>query len=162
MASFPDVPLFDDFTRCVKCGLDLASGQRVTQIWAVTGVGRQPKGDRRVPYVMDRPEFGHVACHDVNLRRASSNLVEIPRQKLKVDVDASLRPRFNEYTCAHCRKQVVRGDRILMAAIVQGIEKDPETGFPSAKCTGEFEVVHASCDDPQLKDGPGALILASK
>lgn len=157
---FPDVPLRVRPDTCIKCHTVFKTGQRVMQVWVVTGVGRHPKRQGMVPFLLDTPEFAHACCEDLSLLRADLPTIEIPRQHLKPDV-VSLRPRTNEYTCTLCRKKVERGDRVLTVMIVEGIGIDPETSFPAARVTGEYEVVHVNCRDPKLDVGPGPLVVGA-
>ncbi len=131
------------------------------QVWVVAGVGKHPEDKRLVPYLCDTPEFGHVTCEDVGLLRSSLPLVEIPRMALKPETTAPIRPRTNEYTCTVCRRRVERGDRVVMAVIVEGIGFDPELGVPAAKVSGEYEVVHKNCRDPKLDMG-GVLVVTGQ
>jgi hypothetical protein len=160
VSKFADVPLSDDLTCCRKCRKRFSKGDRVSQIMVVAGVDKQARPGAHL-FFMDGCEFGHVNCRDRLITKVSSLIKEVPRQLLKPNKHIEpLRPRFNEYTCAACRQQLKRGDRIVVATIVEGIAIDPETKAPAPQCTAEFEVVHADCTDPKLEKGPGPLVVS--
>ncbi len=159
---FQDVPARVRPDRCISCHGLFAKAQRVTQVWIVAGVDRHPGGSGLVPFLCDVPEFAHASCDDAALTDAPRIIIEFPRPRVKSNDIVSLRPRTNEYTCTLCRKRVVRGDRVICAMIVEGIDIDPQTKSPAAKVSGEYEVVHFRCNDPQLDMGSAPLIVNSQ
>ena len=42
----------------------------------------------------------------------------------------------------------------LLAIIVEGLGKDPDTGIKGVQCSPEFEMVHYDCRDPKLGGTP--------
>ncbi len=158
---FPDVPARVRPDSCISCHGKFAKAQRVTQVWIIAGVGRDPGGSGLLPFLCDVPEFAHASCEDAALTSVNRSVIELPRPRVKSNDLVSLRPRTNEYTCTLCRKRVVRGDRVICAMIVEGIEIDPTTTAPAAKCSGEYEVVHFRCNDPQLDMGAAPLVISS-
>lgn len=64
---------------------------------------------------------------------------------------SKLRQRVPLNTCAKCRKAFEPGDRVVTAFIVQKIANNPVAGQMGAWLGEDFELVHASCPDPQLE-----------
>lgn len=63
-----------------------------------------------------------------------------------------LRPRGNTDVCVRCRKKFMPGDRVHMVHIVQSTGPNPENlREMGAWLTGEFELVHDDCRNPELK-----------
>jgi hypothetical protein len=61
------------------------------------------------------------------------------------------RQRVDHTTCARCRKLFTMGDRVCVAMIIEKPDAiDPKTLRRAAQMAGEFEMVHASCEDRQL------------
>lgn len=63
---------------------------------------------------------------------------------------SNLRQRVPTTTCAKCRKLFAPGDRVLTVYIVQRVGRNMETKDMGAWLGEDFELVHASCVDPQL------------
>lgn len=158
LTKFPEVHPRVRPDTCLRCHAIFQVGDRVTQIWIVAGIGEHPNTYRKVPYLGDIPEFGHIACKDKSLNIATEGLITVPRQSLKQTNLDPLRPRVPEYQCAICKKSVVREDRVVPVVAVIGIGIDPETNLPAAMCSDEYEVVHFDCKDPSLKLG-GTIVL---
>jgi hypothetical protein len=61
------------------------------------------------------------------------------------------RQRVDHTMCARCRVKFAPGDRVCVAMIVEKPDAiDPKTLQRAAQVAGEFEMVHASCEDHQL------------
>lgn len=149
---FPDVAIRASLDTCVRCRIQFKRNDKITQIWAVTGIGRHPEDGRKSAYMNEVPEYGHANCKDA---ADAENIIipPVPRELLSMSLDKLIRPRFPEYMCSRCKKTLKREDRVLTVTIVQGIDKDPETNFPAAVCSPEFEIVHVDCKDPTLVMG---------
>lgn len=69
-----------------------------------------------------------------------------------------LRPRGNASLCIRCRKKFEPGDRVSPIYIVQKTGPNPENlREAGAWLTGEFELSHIDCTNPQLE--MGSIIL---
>ena len=62
-----------------------------------------------------------------------------------------LHPRGSTNLCIRCRKQFEPGDRVYPIYIVQKTGPNPDNlREQGAWLTGEFELSHADCKNPQL------------
>lgn len=73
---------------------------------------------------------------------------------------APLHPRCGSDTCVKCRKKFKPGDRVFIANIVEKIGANPSNIKEHGSWfSGEFEVVHVVCDDPQINT---SVIIGSR
>ena len=70
-------------------------------------------------------------------------------------VKGSLKARSYGDTCGRCYKKFEKGDRVLIANIFERSGRHPHNlQAQGAIFSGEFDVVHVDCNDPQLLKGP--------
>lgn len=68
-----------------------------------------------------------------------------------------LHQRVPHTTCARCRRLFQAGDRIIPTYIIKNPNtRNPETQELSAELAGDFEFVHAACNDTALS---GRLVV---
>jgi len=148
---FTDVPPRVGQTTCVRCRTHFVRGSRIYAVKIVAGVGKHPRGFGSAVYVSDFEEFSHVKCTDARL---NDPFIELARNRLVMTSDIKpIHARVPDHTCALCKKQFRREDRIVMAVIVEGIVRDPDTKNKAVQCSGEYEMAHVDCHDPTLQGG---------
>lgn len=134
---------------CAKCRKTLARHDRLTEVKLVAGVGRNPSAAGQCLYVSETEEYAHLYCASPAL---DGPFIDIPRSVLKMDTDIEeLAARVPDYICSRCKKKFVRGDRVVPVILVEGLSRDPSTGGKAVQCSGEYEMAHYDCHDPQLK-----------
>lgn len=150
-SSFADIAPRVDAATCTVCRGRLAPGDRAVVAHIVAGVGRHH--GRTVAFLNDEDncELAHVDCRNPKLNRPR---ILMPASS---SVGAPV-VRSSDAACPVCGVAFRRGDRVARVAVVIGVEKDPETKRPAAKCHTDFEHVHLNCRDPQLASG---LLVAS-
>lgn len=151
MDYFDDVHAQTGPDSCAKCKKQFIREDRVTEIKIVAGVGSNPNARGECLYVSNYEEYAHLGC--VNKSEILSR-IEIPRSALVVTKDIPpLHARFHDYICNRCKKKFVRGDRVLPVLLVEGMNRDPQTGGKAVQCSGEYEMAHVDCNDTQLTGG---------
>ena len=146
-------------SRCVACGDTLARNHRVVPVWIVAGIARgqlvlQGRTDAQAP----QNEYFHTKCCDPKHQDVAT-IVPVLRPTLSDANMTHIEPRGDDSHCIECKKLFVRGDRIVLSYIVQGVEKDPETGAIAAKVLGDYEPKHADCADTKLEFGKSVLVV---
>lgn len=69
-------------------------------------------------------------------------------------MSAPLHPRCESDTCIRCRKKFKSGDRVHVVNIIEKLGANPNNlRERGAWFSGEFEVAHVSCGDPELNGG---------
>lgn len=151
LPSFADIAPRVDTATCTVCRGRLAPGDRAVVAHIVAGIGRHY--GRAVAYLNDEDncEFAHPNCTNPQL--------DSPRIYMPAPTTTGVPVvRQSDSACPVCGVAFRRGDRVVRVAIVIGVEKDPETKRPAAKCHADFEHVHLNCRDPQLVSG---ILVAS-
>jgi hypothetical protein len=148
-SSFADVPPRVDTATCTVCRERFAPGDRAADVKIVAGIGRHPHHGRPTAFVNEDEynERAHVDCR--NRQLASPRIFMPPPTSSVGQPDV----RDSDARCPVCGNAFRRGDRIVSVTVVIGVEKDPETKRPAAKCYTEQEHVHFNCRDPQLVTG---------
>lgn len=151
MDHFEEVTIRTGPDTCAKCRKELARHDRITEVKLVAGVGPHPSAAGRCLYVSEAEEYAHMECGNTTF---SEPFLEVPRSRLLVTTEIeSLGARVPDYVCARCKSQLLRGDRVVPVVLVEGIGRDPETLGKAVQCSGEYEMVHLDCRDPQLRGG---------
>ena len=151
MSHLTELPVRTGPDTCARCRKALVRHDRVTEVKIVAGIGPHPNGAGQCLYVGEAEEYAHRHCDNPSL---SSPFLELPRSRLIVTTEiAPLKARVPDFVCALCKAKLVRGDRVVPVVLVEGIGRDPETQGKAVQCSGEYEMTHLDCRDPQLTGG---------
>lgn len=64
-----------------------------------------------------------------------------------------LHPRCGTDVCVKCRKKFKPGDRVTVVNIIEKLGANPNNlREQGAWLTGEFEMAHFLCEDPQIRN----------
>lgn len=158
-----------ELTKCMRCDKLLGRGVRVRPVFIVGKVMPNPAGAGRVLVLAcarDRAiynEFVHVRCEDPTTKDTA--LVRPAPKEYPLMPDSltpafpEIEPRGEPYRCVLCEKDFERGDRIFTMHMILGIGRSPVSKRPEAAASGNYEVCHASCQDPKLDRGMGLLVV---
>lgn len=147
-----------DKGHCRRCGIALHSGERVMPIWILVDVVKHPKTEQPTIVLLSRTdmpapqnELIHINCADPALR--DRNTIILTEKVPVLENLPDLRPRGDDAHCIKCNKTYMRGDRLTLCYIVQGVGRDPETSAVAAMVGNEYETKHVFCEDPKLELG---------
>lgn len=157
-----------ELTKCVRCDKLLGRGVAVRPVFIVGTVGKSPVNGKPILVLASSPdrqiynEFVHVRCDDPTTKNTSLVYPAPKEYPLMTESDrpafAEIEPREEPYRCVLCKKDFERGDRIYTMHMILGIGKSPTSRKPEAAASGNYEVCHASCSDPQLSLGLNLII----
>lgn len=152
---------------CMKCGAKTQRGERVRPAFIVGGISKSPKGAGRILVLAAAPnneiynEFVHVDCADRKVEQLA--LIEPPPKRYPPLMNPQqlreIPPRGEPFKCVRCKNDFKREDRVFSMHIVLGTGYNPEAGGNVTACSGNYEMTHVDCKDPQLSGG-GSIILS--